>query len=72
MTEHDLDDWYEENDYHRLGITKKQLDNLRAWQSGAQDAKRKKMGSTTRRDKGEDHGQRDFQFDGETEGNHRS
>jgi len=64
MTESDLDYWYEENGYRRLGATKKQLDNLRAWQFGTQEAKRKKMGSMTRKDDPDtsERGQQDFDF----------
>jgi len=79
MTEPDLDDWYEEKDYHRLGVTGKQLDNLRAWQQGAKNPRERKRersserersgGRNSRNRRGDfsAHGQADFQFDGENE-----
>ena len=70
MTEHELDEWYADNDYHKLGVSKKQLDNLRAWQRGAHEAKRKKIGKMPQKGKDDfsERGQQDFDFDEENDG----
>ena len=83
MTEQELDDWYADYDYHKLGVSKKQLDNLRAWQQGAKNPRERKHGRSSEKEKSEGGNSRrdkkdfsmreqaDFQFDVESESNYR-